>query len=94
MNHLAGPLLSRESAVYRLAVEQYVRHSPVPFAQACAACRSRHCPVQRHAAEVIAAAGVDPRSFDPPPRRPTATYWSHQPTATLPVYGGPYVPGQ
>lgn len=88
MSRPAVPVLSRASAVYRLAVEQYVRHSPVPFADRCAACRAQRCPVQLHAAGVIAAAGVDPRSFDPPPRRPVATHWTTHPTTRLPAYGG------
>src|SRR5689334_8337814 len=47
-----------DSAVYQLAAEQYMRHSPEPFADRCAACRARSCPVRLHAAEVIRAAGV------------------------------------
>jgi hypothetical protein len=77
-----------DSAVYQLAARQYVRHSPLPFADRCAACRARSCPVRLHAAEVIRAAGVNPASYDPPPRRPAAVHWSRQPTASLPVYGG------
>jgi hypothetical protein len=88
MSRLAGPLLSRASAVYRLAVEQYVGHSPRPFADRCAKCGARQCPVRAHAADVIAAAGINPARFDPPPRRPAATHWARQPTTRLPVYGG------
>jgi hypothetical protein len=85
------PLLHQTSAVYQLAVEQYVRHSPLAFADRCAACRAHTCPVRLHAAEVIRAAGISPESLDPPPSRPEATHWAHQPTTSLPVQGGPGV---
>jgi hypothetical protein len=35
---LAAPLVSRDSALFLTAVEQYLRHAPVPFADRCAAC--------------------------------------------------------
>jgi hypothetical protein len=86
-------IVRQTSAVYQLAARQYVRHSPLPFADRCASCRARNCPVRLHAAEVIRAAGVNPTSYDPPPRRPAAVPWSRQPTAALPVYGGQRVAG-
>jgi hypothetical protein len=73
------------STLFRLAVEQYVRHSQLAFADRCAACRARACPVQAHAAEVIRAAGIDPATYDPPPRRPAAIHWTREPTQSLPV---------
>ncbi len=73
------------STLFRLAVEQYVRHSPLAFADRCSLCRAQRCPVQRHAAEVIHAAGIDPATYDPPPRRPTAIHWTREPTQPLPV---------
>jgi hypothetical protein len=73
------------STLFKLAVEQYMRHSPLAFADRCAACRARHCVVQRHAAEVIRAAGVEPESYDPPPRRPVAIHWTREPTKPIPV---------
>ncbi len=84
-------IVRQTSAVYQLAVEQYVRHSPLAFADRCASCRARTCPVRLHAAEVIRAAGVSPATYDPPPRRPPAMHWSGQPAAPLPVIGGPGV---
>jgi hypothetical protein len=66
-------------------VEQYVRHSAAPFADRCAACQARPCPVQPHAAEVIREAGVDPASYDPPPRRPAANHWATAETKPLAV---------
>jgi hypothetical protein len=58
------------SMLFKLAVEQYVCHSHLAFADQWTACRARRCPVQAHAAGVIHAAGIDPASYDPPPRRP------------------------
>jgi hypothetical protein len=76
------------SAIYRLAVEQYVRHTPVPFADRCATCRAPDWAVRHRAAAIIQAAGFDPVSFDPPPRRPVATHWAAEPTTRLPSCGG------
>jgi hypothetical protein len=73
------------SMLFNLAVEQYVRHSPQAFADRCSACRVRSFPVQVHAAEVIRAAGIDPATYDPPPRRPAAMHWSRKRTKSLPV---------
>jgi hypothetical protein len=73
------------STLFKLAVEQYVRHSPQAFADRCSACRARFCPVQAHATEVIRAAGIDPATYDPPPRRPAAMHWSQERTKSLPV---------
>ncbi len=73
------------STLFKLAVEQYVRHSPHPFADRCSACRALRCPVQAHAAEVIRAAGVDPATYDPPARRPAAIRWTREPTQPVPV---------
>jgi hypothetical protein len=81
--------LRADSAVFALAVEQYVRHGQPVFADRCSVCRKPDCPVRHHAAEVIAAAGVDPRRYDPPPRRPVAMAWTSEPTRSLPVYGAP-----
>jgi hypothetical protein len=84
-----------DSAVFALAVEQYVRHGVPAFADRCSVCRESGCPVRRHAAEVIQAAGVDPRRYDPPPRRTVAVGRASAPTRLLPtstaaraVYGG------
>jgi hypothetical protein len=85
---LTVPLVRETSAVFRLAVEQYVRHTPVARADRCSGCRARNCPVRLRAAEVIRAAGVDPGRYDPPPRRPVAVDWTREPTALLPVYAG------
>lgn len=79
----------RQSVLFRLAVEQYVRHSPLAYADRCAACRARPCPVQRHAAEVIAAAGIDPAAYEPPPRRPLAVHWAYTATQHLPTLPTP-----
>jgi hypothetical protein len=73
------------STLFNLAVEQYVRHSPLAFADRCSACRARSCPVQAHAAEVIRAADIDPATYDPPPRRPAAIHWSQERTTSLPA---------
>jgi site-specific recombinase XerD len=59
---LTVPLVRETSAVFRLAVEQYVRHSPAVRADRRSACRARDCPVRLRAAEVIRAAGVDVRA--------------------------------
>jgi hypothetical protein len=73
------------STLFKLAVEQYVRHSPLAFADRCTVCRAQRCPVQQHATEVIRAAGIDPATYDPPPRRPAASHWTCEPTQSLPV---------
>jgi hypothetical protein len=82
------PLVHETSAVFRLAVEQYIRHTPAAYADRCSACRVRNCPVRPRAAEVIHAAGVDPGRYDPPPRRPVAVDWTREPTRPLPVHAG------
>jgi|SRR2546429_5273723 len=52
------------SVTHRLAVEVYLRHSDAG-AGACAECGGRvPCPPRRHAAQVIEAAGEDPRWYD------------------------------
>ncbi len=71
----SGTTVKPDSVLFKVAVEQYVRHSPLAFADRCAACRAQSCPVQLHAAEVIRSAGIDPASYDPPPRRPAAIHW-------------------
>jgi hypothetical protein len=59
------------------------------LADRCAVCREPGCPVRHHAAQVIAAAGVDPRHYDPPPRRPLAVARAGEPTRRLPAYSAP-----
>jgi hypothetical protein len=81
----AALTVNPRSSLFNLAVEQYARHSPQAFADRCSACRARSCPVQAHAAEVIRAAGVDPATYGPPPRRPAAMHWSRERTKSLPV---------
>jgi hypothetical protein len=85
---LTVPLVRETSAVFRLAVEQYVRHTPAVRFDRCSACRAHNCPVRLRAAEVIHAAGVDPGRYDLPPRRPVAVDWTREPTRPLPLYAG------
>lgn len=81
------PLVRHSSALYHLAVELYVRHRLGDDGR-CLRCGAWPCLLHGNAAEVIAAAGVDPVLYDRPPRRPAATYWAHEPTRPLPVSRG------
>ena len=77
----------RDSLLFALAVELYLRHHPAAD-ERCIRCLVPGCAVRQRAAFVIAAAGVDPALYAVPPRRPEAAYWREQPTAALPIYQG------
>jgi hypothetical protein len=79
------PIVQRDSALYETAVELYVRHHADETGR-CQRCQNSRCAVRRHAAAVIQAAGGDPWLYDPPSRRPEATFWASQHTMSLPVY--------
>jgi hypothetical protein len=79
-----------DSVLFGLAVELYVRHRLNDDGR-CPRCRGLVCLTRHHAAEVIQAAGVDPAFYNRPPRRPEATHWARQPTASVPAFRGPYV---
>jgi hypothetical protein len=80
----------QDSVLFGLAVELYLRHRPGDDGR-CSCCWGLVCRVGHHAAQVIAAAGVDPAFYDRPPRRPEATHWTQQPTAFLPADQSSYV---
>jgi hypothetical protein len=80
------PIVDHRSALYETAVGLYMRHHLDENGR-CSRCRRPTCAVRMHAAGVIEAAGVDTMLYDPPPRRPEATYWADQRTISLPVYG-------
>jgi hypothetical protein len=79
-------IVDRRSALYETAVGLYVRHQ-LGEGGWCLRCRRFDCPVRGNAAAVIRAAGGDPGLYEPPPRRPEATFWADQQTMSLPVYG-------
>ncbi len=78
-------IVSRDSKLFALAVELYLRHQPGADCL-CIRCRVPGCAIRQHAAFVMAAAGVDAALYNPAPRRPEAAPWSTEPTAALPVY--------
>lgn len=80
-------LIQRDSLLFALAVELYLRHHPAADEQ-CVRCGAAGCPVRQRAALVIAAAGVEPALYAPPPRRPEASFWADEPTRALPLYQG------
>jgi hypothetical protein len=80
-------IVSRESQLFALAVELYLRHQPGADGLRIR-CDVPGCIVRQRAAYVMAAAGVDPALYDPAPRRPEAAPWAAEPTATLPAYRG------
>lgn len=77
--------VTRDSLLFALAVELYARHHPGPD-DACGRCGTAGCAVREHAVRVMTAAGVDSALYDPPPRRPDATWWARVPTTSLPIY--------
>jgi hypothetical protein len=78
--------VSPDSALFATAVEHYTRHGATRGGRRT--CGSGRCAVRLHAASVIAAAGINPTQFDPPPRRPDAAPWEREVTAALPVLQG------
>lgn len=79
--------VSRDSQLFALAVELYLRHQPAANSL-CVRCGVPGCIVRERAARVMAAGGVHPALYDPPPRRPEAAPWANEDTAVLPVYQG------
>jgi hypothetical protein len=78
-------IVGRDSLLFMLAVELYLRHHPAAD-ERCIRCRSDGCATRQRSAFVIAAARVDPALYDPPPRRPDTTRWARQSTISLPVH--------
>lgn len=68
---MVATLVAQGSALYRLAVELYVKHRP-DAGSWCPRCVRPGCRVRNHAGAVVSAAGVDPALLDSPPRRPEA----------------------
>jgi hypothetical protein len=77
--------VQQDSVLFGLAVELYVQHRPNDNGR-CRRCRALGCLTRHHAGEVVQAAGVDPTSYDRPPRRPEATHWAQRPTTPLPIH--------
>lgn len=78
-------LVRRDSALFTLAVELFVRHrSANGYCPRCGPVAA--CLVQRRTAEVILAANVDVALLESPKRRPESTFWQAEPTTSLPVH--------
>lgn len=83
---MRGPLIRRDSALFSLAVELFVRHHP-DDAGRCVRCGAHGpCQTRQCMATVMRAAGADPALFGAPPRRPASTHWRRESTRSLPVY--------